>query len=458
MTIGPYDSPILAPLFADPDVSALLSDEAYLRAMAKVEGALARAEGALGVISHDAAKHISKATTSFKPRLDGLAESTTSSGLPVVGFVAQLRADVGGEAASHVHWGATSQDIMDTAFVLQMRAVLDLFEQRLAEIIKGLARLAKQYRDTPMAGRTRSQQALPITFGLKAAGWLAPLVRHLERLQQLRPRLQVVQFGGAAGTLAPLGDKGVKVMEKLASELDLAAPPMPWHVQRDAFAELASWLALVTGALGKLGQDVALLAQTEVGEVREGGEGRGGSSTLPQKHNPIGAETLVTLARLNAGLLGTLHQAVIEEHERGGSGWTLEWAVLPQMAAATGAALKHARDLVADLDVDAGRMRANLDASNGLLLAEAASFALSEHMPRAEAQALVKQACAEAQRSGRHLMDVMAKLSKASVDWKAMKDPAAYLGSAGAFVDRVLKAARRQAAETKAEAKGKPAK
>jgi 3-carboxy-cis,cis-muconate cycloisomerase len=229
-------------------------------------------------------------------------------------------------------------------------------------------------------------------------------------------------------------------MEALAAELGLAAPAGPWHAQRDGLAELAGWFALVTGSLGKTGQDLMLLAQSEVAEIRAG-EG-GGSSTMPQKANPVGPELLVTLARLNAGLLGTVHQAALQEHERGGPGWTLEWLTLPQMAVATGTALRHALALAGSLRVDAARMRRNLDADHGLILAEAASFALAGHMPRSEAQALVKRACAAARDRDRPLIEVLRGLSDAPVDWDRLRDPANALGAVDELIDRILAEAR----------------
>ena len=328
---------------------------------------------------------------------------------------------------------------MDTGLVLRLRDALALLTGRLDAMIAALAAQAEAHRGVVMAARTRAQQATPTTFGLKIATWLAPLIRHRERLSELRPRLLVVQFGGASGTLAALGDMGIRVMEALAAELDLAAPPLPWHTQRDGLAELAGWLSLVSASLGKIGGDLTLLAQSEVGEVRAGAAG--GSSTMPQKANPVGAETLVALARFNAGLLSVLHQAVPQSQERDGVGWTLEWLTLPQMAVATGAALRHAQALLESLEVDAARMRANLEAANGLILAESASFALAGHMPGPEAQALVKAACAEAAAAGRHLIDLLAERTDAPVDWQALRDPAAYLGDSDVLIDRVLAAA-----------------
>jgi 3-carboxy-cis,cis-muconate cycloisomerase len=369
-----------------------------------------------------------------------IASGVESAGIPVVALVQQLRA-AAGASGRYLHWGATTQDIMDTGLVLRLRRVLAHLEAGLTGVIGRCCTLAQAHRSTLMAARTRSQQALPTTFGLKVAGWLMPLVRHHERLVQLRPRLMLVQFGGAAGTLAALGDRGPAVAKALADELGLGAPVGPWHVQRDAFAELAGWLSLVSGGLGKIGQDVALLAQSEVAELREGGHGRGASSTMPQKANPVSSEALITAARMNATLLASMHHALLQEHERGAAAWQLEWLTLPQMASLTGAALRHAAILLAGIEVRSERMRANMDASNGLLLAEAAAFALVRVMPLEQAQALVKEACRAAEASGRHLVDVLRERSDAAIDWHALRDPANYLGAADTLIDRAIAAA-----------------
>lgn len=446
MTVSLFDSELYGGLFSDREIAALLDDRARLRALLDVEAALARVQGRLGVVPPAAAARIAEIAESLEIDPAALAAGTAAAGVPIPALVSALREAVGAEAGPYVHWGATSQDIMDTGLVLRLRDLLDKFDERLAGVIQNLAALAEAHRGTVMAARTRGQQALPTTFGLKAAGWLMPLARHRERLAQLRPRLEVVQFGGAAGTLAalgaPPGARGIEVMEALAGELGLAVPPAPWHTQRDGFAELAAWFALVTGSLGKIGEDLVLLAQSEVAEATpQGGPGGGGgSSTLPQKTNPVAAEALVTLARFNAGLLAPATEALLQAQERGGAAWSLEWLTLPQMAAATGAALRLARQALDGLVVDKARMAANLEASRGLILAEAASFALAEHMPRPEAQALVEAACAEASQSGRHLMDVLAEKTPAPLDWAGLRDPAGYLGAADALIDRILAA------------------
>lgn len=439
MTGDPFTSRFNGDLFSTPAMRDLLGDASRVDAMVRVEVALAEAEAAAGIVPANAARAIAEAARGFVADLDAIGAGSEEAGVPIPSLVAQLRKAVGGDAARWVHWGATSQDIVDTALALLLRDALAVLDGRLATLADRLAVLAREHRDTVMLARTRLQQAAPTTFGLKVAGWRAPLVDHRARLAELTPRLLLVQFGGAAGTLAPLGDKGVAVMAALGAALDLGVPALPWHTRRDALAEFAGWLSLVTGALGKMGLDIGLMAQSEVGELRESGDpSRGGSSTLPQKANPVGSEMLVTLARHNAGALATMHQALLHENERSGMGWSLEWLALPGMLMAADAALAHAQRIADGLVVDRNRMAANIEASGGLVLAEAASFALAAHMPRADAQVLVKDAAAEALASGRHLVDVLAGHCDAPVDWAALRRPENWLGVAGVFVDRAI--------------------
>lgn len=439
------DSAVFGPLFSAEEISFLLGDEAYIRALVQVESAVARAQGKLGIIPAAAADNIAKATAD-KIDISALAKGTARSGFPIIALVQELRKQVGADAAPFVHWGATTQDIMDTACVLQIRGVIQIYRRVILEIVRYLSALAERHRSTVLAGRTHGQQALPVSFGLKAAGWLMPLIRHLDRLDELSPRLLVLQFGGAAGTLAALGDKGLAVVEALSEDLELAAPVMPWHVQRDSFAEFAGWLSLVTGSLGKMAQDIILLAQTEIGEVAESAEeGRGGSSTMPQKSNPITSELIVAAARTNASLVSAMHQAQIQEHERATHGWQVEWLVLPQMMLLTGGALKHARDLAKNLQVDAAAMRDNIKRANDVILAEAAVFSLARCMPRAEAEELVKKACGIAASQARPLLQVAKELAAGhagAVDWAALQNPANYLGQADKMIDRVLQRAK----------------
>ena len=444
----PLDSAIFAPLFTDEELSCLLNDDAFVRALVEVEIALALAEARVGVIPASAVEQIAKAQA-VKIDIAALTRGAARSGFPIIALVQELRKQVGAEAGAYVHWGATTQDIMDTAWVLQSRAAIKMLRARLGEIARQLSSLADRHRDTVLAGRTHGQQALPITFGLKVAVWLAPLIRHVERLDEILPRLLVVQFGGAAGTLAALGDKGLRVTEELAKELKLGVPVMPWHAQRDSLVEFAGWLSLVTGTLGKMAQDVILLAQTEVGEASESAEeGRGGSSTMPQKSNPITSELILAAARTNASLLSAMHQAQIQEHERATHGWQVEWLTLPQMVLLTGGALKHALYLAKNLQVDAAAMGANIARANDFILAEAAVFALAQAIPRPMAEELVKKACAVAAAENKPLIAVVQKLAdvsvtKVEVDWKALAEPKNYLGDTNKLIGRVLTRAKK---------------
>jgi 3-carboxy-cis,cis-muconate cycloisomerase len=444
----PLDSSIFSPLFTDPEISSILTDESQVRALVKVEIALAMAQARAGVIPVQAAQQIAKLQDN-KIDLDALTNGTLRSGFPIIALVKELRKHASADAAPFIHWGATTQDIMDTASVLQIRTAIAIVKSRMAAIAACLSGLAERHRTTVMAGRTHGQQALPITFGLKVAGWLAPLIRHWQRLEELLPRLLVVQFGGASGTLAALGDKGLPVAHELAKELELGVPSMPWHSQRDSLVEFAGWLSLVTGCLAKMAQDIILLAQSEVGEVLESAEeGRGGSSTMPQKSNPITSELIVAAARSNAASLSALHNALIQEHERATHGWQVEWLTLPQMVALTGGALKQALYLVQNLQIDGDAMRRNIARSNDLILAEAAVFALAQAMPRAKAEELVKQACVKAPAENRSLIEVVRQLTAgafpdSTIDWQALARPEHYLGATEKIIDHVRQQAKK---------------
>jgi 3-carboxy-cis,cis-muconate cycloisomerase len=299
--------------------------------------------------------------------------------------------------------------------------------------------LVREHRQTVMIGRTHAQPALPITFGLKAANWIAPHLRHRQRLRELKPRLLVVQFGGAAGTLAALGSQGLTVQNALAQELGLGTALLPWHTQRDTLVEFASWLSLVSGILAKMAQDVILLAQSEVGELHETDDTeRGGSSTMPQKQNPIISEVIIAAARTNASLLSAMHNALIQEHERGTHGWQMEWLALPQMMSLTAAALDKAVFLSENLVVNPLQMQRNIDATHGLMLSEAISLALTPHLGKAEAKRLVKLAGMQALRDDRHLVDVIRELTDVSLNWTGLKAESAYLGATDMLINQVL--------------------
>ena len=445
MSVNPADSPVLGALYGTDAMRAVMGERAYLARMLEVEAALARAQARLGIVPEAAAQAITVAAADVdKLDLPALAAATRNTGYPVVGLVKQLSALAGAEAGRWTHWGATTQDIMDTAVVLQIREGLALIGAELEAVIAGLARMAKAHRSTVMAGRTHLQHALPVTFGYKAAVWLSPLITMRERLAQLRPRVERVQFGGAAGTLASLGDQGLAVQAELAKELGLAQPDIPWHVARDGIVEAVSFLGLVTGALSKLATDVILLMQTEVAEVAEPHqEGRGGSSTMPQKRNPISCEYIVAQSRGVHALVPQMLAAMAQDQERGTGPWQAEALAVGQSFVLAHGALACARVLAEGLTVDAARMRRNLDSTGGLIVAEAVMMGLAPVMGRGEAHHVVHHACDVALAEGIPLAtallrdpQVADKLTPAEVE--RLTDPAGYLGAAEAFVDRVV--------------------
>jgi 3-carboxy-cis,cis-muconate cycloisomerase len=436
MTASLLSSPLHAALVSDGEIAALLDDNARLHTMLHVEAALAKVEGRLGLIPDDVAKRIAEAAGALKLSPSALAARTAKDGMAVPALVEALREAVEPGDRNFVHFGGTSQDIIDTALVLSLREILAILERRLAAIARALAALADRHRRSVMPARTRYQPAVPTTFGAKAAGWAAPLIRDLDRLNELRPRLLVLSFFGPGGTLSALGPKGLEVEKALAAELKLGTAAAPWHTARDGIAELGSWLSSVAGSLGKIGQDVILLSQAEIGELRPGIGG--GSSTLPHKSNPVTAEVLVALAAYAADRVGSLHRGLVSANERDGVTWTLEWLVLPDLLLATGAATRIAGELVAGLVVDTKRMLAHVTAPPGLLLAEAATYSLLPHMSRADAEKVVKMAIERAVSSNVHLIDVVATLTTAPVDWKKVRDPLGATGAAEAYIDRVL--------------------
>jgi 3-carboxy-cis,cis-muconate cycloisomerase len=444
MPSTPFDSAIFRDAFGAPAMRAVFSDEAAVRRWVEVEVALAAAEAHAGVIPGEAAEAIRAAARPEAIDLAKLKAETDLVGYPIVGVVHQL-AKQAGEAGRYVHWGATTQDIMDTATVLQVREALGLIEADLAAIDAALAALAAKHRQTVMAGRTHLQHALPVTFGYKAAVWLAMVRRHRQRLAELRPRVLVGQFAGAAGTLASLGDKGLAVHDALMDELGLARPEAPWHVARDGLAETVAFLGLVTGSLAKIATDVMLLMQTEVAEAFEPFvAGRGSSSTMPQKRNPISCEYIVAAARIVRGHVGLMLDAMAADHERATGPWQLEWVAIPEAFLAAGGALRQSRFMLEGLTVDAGRMRRNLDLTGGLIVAEAVMMALAQHTGRGTAHDLVYGACRAALDKGttllaelEHLPEVTRHLDGARL--AELTDPVNYLGSAPAMIDRVLR-------------------
>jgi len=450
MTVNPADSAILGDLFGTAAMREIFADGGRLRCMLAVEAALARAEARLGLIPAEAAAAIGRAARPENLDVAALAASTRAVGYPVVGLTRALERAAGPEAARWVHWGATTQDILDTALVLQMREGLGLLRGDLAATAAALVGLAVTHRDTPMAGRSHLQHALPITFGAKCAVWANPLLDDLDRLEAAAGRALKLQFGGAVGTLASLGTSGRAVVEALAAELDLAVPDAPWHASRDGLAEAAAALGILAGNLAKLATDLILLMQTEVAEAAEPHQpGRGGSSTMPQKRNPIACEYVLAAARGVHALVPLLLGAMAHDHERATGPWQAEQLALPQIFVLASGALAHARFLAEGLTVDPARMRANLGASGGLIVAEAAMMALAGRMGRGAAHHAVQHACDRALAEGLPLAEALAAdpqvarhLDAARI--AALLEPSAYVGEAGAIVDRVAaRAARR---------------
>jgi len=442
------DSFIFRDIFGSEAMRQVWSDENRTQKYLDFEAALARVQGRLGVIPQEAADEIIRHCSVAKIDMDKLKARTEQIGYPVLGVVSQLNALCRDRLGEFCHWGATTQDVTDTAVALQIREALDLVEVELAAISAALAKLAQRYRDTPIAGRSNLQQAIPVTFGYKMAGILSAIERHRERLAQLRPRVQVGEFAGAAGTLASLERDAMATQQGVMAELGLGQPLIAWHTIRDNVAEVGAFLGLLGGTLGKTSMDVKLMMQTEVAEVYEPyAPGRGSSSTMPQKRNPISCAYIhgaVSVVRQHAA---ALMDAMIADHERSTGPWQIEWIVLPEAFCLIAGALKQARFLLEGLEVDEAQMRKNLDITNGLIMSEAVMMGLGPYIGREYAHDLVYDICREAIRINRPLLDLLAEHPEISahLDREALArlcDPANYLGQAGVMVDRVLAARR----------------
>jgi 3-carboxy-cis,cis-muconate cycloisomerase len=438
---------LLDPLFRSQAVEKVFSNRATLQAMLDFEAALARAEARAGFIPASAAPAIEAKCRAELYDMTVLARAAASAGnlaIPLVKQLTMLIAKKEKDAARYVHWGATSQDTIDTGRVLQLRQALTLISSELDLFAVMLGELVHKNRTTLVVARTWMQQALPTTFGLKAAGWLDAIDRHRTRLAETQERCLVLQFGGAVGTMAALGARGLDVAGNLAKELQLPLPELPWHSHRDRMAEIATTLGLCCGTLGKIARDISLHTQTEVGEVFEpSADGRGGSSTMPHKRNPVTCAVVVSAAARVPPLVSTMLAAMVQEQERGLGGWHAEWETLPEIVRLTAGALHHLTTTVSELEIDPERMRQNLDVTHGLIFAEAVTMALAEKMPRSDAHELVQLACKRAQTTRRDLRSVLAQdaiiktnLSEAELD--RLFTPANYLGVADQFIDRVL--------------------
>jgi len=440
-------SPLLAPMLSSAAMREVCDDAAFVQHMLDFESALARAEAAAGVIPSSASAAIAEACRADRFDLAALAEAAASAGniaIPLVKALTANVAKVDPEAARYVHWGATSQDVIDTATVLQLRAGIDVLLSDLDRAIAGFARQAQQHHNTASVARTWLQHALPMPFGLKLAEYAAALHRSRKRLLRLRAETPVLQFGGAAGTLAALGDKGMIVSENLAKELSLPLPDAPWHTHRDRIAEAASVFAILAGTCGKIARDISLLMQTDVAEAFEpAGEGRGGSSTLPHKRNPVAAARALAAATMAPNLAATIFAAQVQDHERSAGPWHAEWPTLPTLMLVTSGALEAIVDIAEGLEVDISRMRTNLDATRGLVMAEAVSMALAATIGKSEAHAIVEAASRKAIETKQHLRDALGADPRvtAHLDADRLKklfDPMAYQGSSQALIDRLL--------------------
>ncbi len=444
------NSQLLDSLFTTSPMREVFSNQARIQRMLDFEAALARAQAQVGVIPEAAAHEIEKKCDAALFDFEALARDAALAGnlaIPLVKQLTVLVAKDSDEAAKFIHWGATSQDGIDTGAVLQLGDALRLIDKQLVKFSDALVVQVERHRNTMMVGRTWLQHALPITFGLKAAGWLDAITRQRQRLQEMKPRIFVLQFGGATGTLASLGSKGIAVATVLAKELELTLPALPWHSHRDRVAEVAATLALLVGTLGKIARDVSLCMQNDIAELAEPAAPKhSGSSTMPHKRNPVGCAVVLSAAVRVPGLVSTLLASMPQEHERGLGGWHAEWETMPEIAMLAAGALNRMTDVMVGLEVDVQRMKANLDRTNGLVMAEAVTMALGAHVGRLNAHEAIEQACRGALNESRCLRDVLAEhpmiqthLSAPELD--KLMDPANYLGSTQQFIDRVLTAA-----------------
>jgi 3-carboxy-cis,cis-muconate cycloisomerase len=438
------DSAVFRDIFSTEAMRGVFSDENRVQKYLDFEAALARAQARLDIIPKQAAEEICRHCHAAEIDFAKLKRQTERIGYPVLPVVQQLVGLCRDGLGEWCHWGATTQDITDTATVMQIREALVVIEHHIDGITGALTALARRYRDTPMAGRSNLQQAVPITFGYKMATLLAAFGRHKQRLSELRSRVLVGEFGGAAGTLSSLGGRGLATQAELMKELKLGVPAIAWHTVRDTIAEVGCFLGLVTGTCGKIALDVKLLMQTEVEEVYEPfHEGRGSSSTMPQKRNPISSVYITALVAVVRQQVAALLDAMVEDHERATGPWEIEWIVIPEIFCLTAGALAQTEFVLKGLQVDEKKMRANLDLTKGLIVSEAVMMGLGPYLGRQYAHDLVYDVCRKVVATGRPLVDLLSENAEIAkhLDRRALEklcDPANYLGEAGAMVDRVL--------------------
>jgi 3-carboxy-cis,cis-muconate cycloisomerase len=440
---------LLDPLFTTDAMRHVFSDQHQLQCMLDFEAALARALAGIGIAPRGVIVPIEAQCHAELFDMESLARAAALSGnvaIPLVKALTESVAKSDAHAATFVHWGATSQDAIDTGLVLQFREGLDLLDRDLADISTSLAHLAAAHKSTLIPGRTWLQQGPPVTFGLKAAGWLAAIDRQRDRLTDARKQVLVLQFGGAVGTLAAVGDRGLDLAAALARELKLDLPELPWHSHRDRMAEVAASLGLLVGSLGKIARDISLMSQTEVDEVQElSGPGRGGSSTMPHKRNPVGSAVILAAALRVPGLVSTVLTAMVQEHERGLGGWHAEWETLPEIFRLTAGALAQMKQIAGGLEIHPDKMLQNANLTHGLVLAEAVAFALRERMGKEKSHQVVEEAVRRAVQGGRDFADVLlsdpdvsSHLSRAELS--RLLNPGKYLGSAVEMTENVLSA------------------
>jgi 3-carboxy-cis,cis-muconate cycloisomerase len=450
-------------------LAELFSDESVLQAMLEFEAALARAEGRLGVIPRAAASTISTVASTAKLDAAAIANEARQSGTPAVPFVRAFTECVREQneaAAGFVHWGATSQDLCDTALVLLLQKSQNIFEADLRRLERALQHLSQQHRGTVMLGRTLLQAAPPVTFGLKAAGWFGAVHRGHQRLNVAFEDCLALQFGGASGMLAALGkDKdGPRIAQALASELKLRCPEASWHTQRDRLASFICACGVLSGSLGKMARDIVLLSQNEVAEVAEpGGDARGGSSTMPHKRNPVGSVLALAVAQRVPGLVSSFLSAMVQEHERAAGGWQAEWPIVSSVVQSTGLAIACMAEVAEGLKVDKDRMRANIEATRGIVFAERASLLLGKKIGRDQAHRLMEQASARSAMTGRRLKDVLAEMPEVkqhltAAELRDLENPTHYLGAAEDFRKALLASPRQTDAGSKRSRKKSPVK
>lgn len=438
------DSDYYGDMFGTDEMRSIFSDQVRLQKWLQTEVALAKAQSEHNIIPKKAALKIADAASLSNIDVKEMKEEFDKVGFPILPFVHQLTKACDSDTARWVHYGATTQDILDTGTVLQMKEAFPIIENDLEVIIKALVNVSKKHRDTVMAGRTFQQQAAPITLGYKTAIWLDELLRHKERLEQLKPRLLVGQCSGAVGTFATLGDKGMDVQESMMNELGLHIPDITWHVARDRWGELLSWFSLVAATLGKIANEIAILMRTEIAELSEPYEdGRGASSTLPQKRNPIECEPIIAIAHKIRELTNSQHTAMIQEHERGVGQMHLEWMVIPDAFVLISGSLFHAKNILSGLYVDKEQMRKNLEMGGGLLMSEAVMMGLAPKIGKKKAHDLVYEIAGNAYEKSITLKEALNQDEKVgslltSSEIDDLLDPINYTGVASKMIDMVL--------------------